>query len=169
MADGVLLWIKDQSNTHVDPEENIRGSYKRGDIIDIFQPWRHGHCAGGHQGTHPTTPAEQRANPDCQEHGTWSSDAADLAEAPITDTAGYLVRVTGVTVAQVQRYLANRHRIAIDTEVVRWAEARRIFKLRVDDLPAGVRNQLATTRYYATTRTAIITYLRNKFTGVAES
>lgn len=168
---GVLLWIMAVNRTHPDPVKDQRGCYKRGDLIDVYPSWMHGHCTGGHAGTHPATWPEQRQSEDCRTIGTWETDAADLAERPITDTTGVLIRVQGPTVNQVRRYLDPETVEELDPETGQMRPRpvrRRLFRVRVDDLPTSVRAQLVATRYYATTLAAIRTFIRNKVTGIDE-
>jgi hypothetical protein len=163
-----LLQIKSVSAVHPDPVKDLRGSYKRGDIVDVYEDWYHGHCEGGHAGTHPATPAEQRANPDCRQSGVWSTDAADLLENPIANPPFVLVRVSGATVTQVKAYIQPQTQTDPENPLQQIRVRRRLFRVRVDDLPQGVVDQLRDTGYYATTVAAIRAFIRNKVTNQDE-
>jgi hypothetical protein len=152
-----LVLVKAVSVTHADPVKDLRGCYKRGDVVLVYEDWRHGHCGGGHAGTHPTTPAAQRESADCRTLGAWTSDAADLAENPISDPF-YLVRVTGTTVAELTPYLAEQ--VSGQTRITR-----RLYRVRVDDMPGNIRNQLNETHYVTVPFSTVQNYLRNKVTG----
>jgi hypothetical protein len=165
-----LILIKDSDYTHLDPVKDQRGAYKRGDLVVVYPDWQHGHCTGGHAGTHPATPAEQRQSIDCQALGVWVSDAADLTTDPIA-APFYLIRVSGLTLAEAGAYILpdtepdtpdddGRPRVKTVT--------RRLHRLRVDDLPGPIQAQLDATRYYAVAWTGgagVGRFVRNKRTG----
>ena len=80
-----------------------------------------------------------------------------------------LIRVSGVTKAQVERYLEPEvEDRLVDGEVRRVVLRRRRFRIRVADLPTRVRQTLARDRYYETTLTALRTFIRNKVTNQDE-
>jgi hypothetical protein len=80
-----------------------------------------------------------------------------------------LIKVTGVTKAQVERYLdPDVEETLVNGEVQRTVLRRRRFRLRVEDLPAGVRQTLTQDRYYETTLAAIRSFIRDKVTGLDE-
>ena len=74
-----------------------------------------------------------------------------------------IVRITDVTVGQIETFLQNRWGLSLcDEDRVSDVDIRRRHvHLRVDDLPANVRNQLRNTGSYTTTWTAIRTFLQN--------
>lgn len=81
----------------------------------------------------------------------------------------YVVKITGVTKAQVEKYLAPETRAVTvegreEIEVLR----RRLYGLSVADIPAAIRNQLQTNRYVEVSWEQIRQYVRNKLTGVGE-
>lgn len=80
-----------------------------------------------------------------------------------------LIRVQGVTKAQVERYLEpEAEDRLVDGEVRRVVLRRRRFRIRLADLPAGVRQTLVRDRYYETTLAALRTFIRNKATNQDE-
>ena len=129
-----LLLIMAENHQHLDPVKDARGSYKRGDIVDVYEDDRHD---------------------------------GDFAANPIA-APFVLVRVSGLSVEQARAYIASDrvqridpvHGFVLDTRT------RRLFRLRVDDLPASVRQALVQDRYYATTFAAVRTFIRDKVTGV---
>ena len=81
----------------------------------------------------------------------------------------YIVKITGVTKAQVKKYLAPETRVVTvegreEIEVLR----RRLYGISVADIPAAIRNQLQTNRYVEVSWAQIRQYVRNKLTGVGE-
>lgn len=151
-----LALVKRVSVTHSDPVKDQRGCYKRGDPVLVYEDWFHGHCNGGHV-NHSGTPAVQRRTAECQSLGTWTSDAADLAENPI-NPAFYLVRVTGATAADLAPYMEP-------AKTDEHTTIRRLYELRVDDLPGAIRTPLEATGYTTVPFTTVQQYLRNKVTG----
>lgn len=75
----------------------------------------------------------------------------------------YLIRVTGVTKAQVLHAMESE-RLSIDLDVVL---TRRKFRLNAADIPAGARNRLLRDRYLEVSLTQARNYIRNKITGEA--
>jgi hypothetical protein len=71
------------------------------------------------------------------------------------------VRVSDVGVAAALKYIESQ----IDNGIV---IRRRLYRIRWDDLPAGVKQQLIETGRYETTWDAIKQYVQNKFTGLNE-
>jgi len=76
----------------------------------------------------------------------------------------FLVKVTGVTKAQVEKYLEPEMDSVDLTRRVR----RRRFRLDADSIPLAIRNQLVTNRYVEVTPAQIQNYLLNKQTGLPE-
>lgn len=87
----------------------------------------------------------------------------DLARNPIAQPF-FLVRITGVTKAQVEKYLEPEMDTVDPTRLVR----RRRFRLDADNIPLAIRTQLATTRYAEVTPAQVQHYLLNKQTGLPE-
>jgi hypothetical protein len=85
----------------------------------------------------------------------------DLVANPIQPPF-VLIRVTGVTADQVRQYVAQE----LDAQSL--PVRRRLFRLRVDDLPAGVIAQLQANRYYETTAAIARQFIRNKVTNLDE-
>lgn len=85
-----------------------------------------------------------------------------------------ILKITDVTVKQVETFLQNRWGISLDEEDGEFSAAtvereyvqlaRRKLHFLLDNLPAGVRNQLRTTGSYTTTWQAIRTFLQNRKT-----
>lgn len=81
-----------------------------------------------------------------------------------------IVKIPDVTVAQVTTFLANRWGIDLcdeeyDLAIPSLHVRRRHIRLRVDDLPANVRNQLNNTGTYTTTWDAIRSFIQRIRTG----
>ena len=80
-----------------------------------------------------------------------------------------LIRVSGVTKAQVERYLdPETEDVLVGDRVERRVVRRRLFRVRLAGLPASVRQTLARDRYYETTLAALRTFIRNKATNQDE-
>lgn len=89
----------------------------------------------------------------------------DLVRNPITPPF-VLIRVNGVTADQVRAYTEPEVTERIDPErgFIRETVRRRLFRLRVDDLPPAVRQALVRDRYYETDAATVRRFLRNKVT-----
>jgi len=140
-----ILLIKATSATHWNPEEDLRGCYKRGDVVEVFDDSRYG-----------------REEPPGS--GTFVVDAAYLAANPIT-APFYIVKVVGVSLARAQR-LIEPDTDGVDVRGRPIVVRRRRFWLRADDVPVSIRNQLAATRFVQVTATQIQNYITNKRTLV---
>ena len=128
-----LLLVMGANKAHSDPLKDQRGSYKRGDIVDVYEDDRHD---------------------------------GDLVRNPIAPPF-VLIRVNGVTAAQVRAYIEPQvtERIDPDQGFVREVVRRRLFRLRVDDLPLTVRQALVRDRYYETNAATVRRFIRNKVTN----
>ena len=115
--------------------------------------------------THTDSEKEQRG---CYKRGdivaVYDDDKhdGDLVANPIQPPF-VLIRVTGVTAAQVQQYIQP------ERDAQMRPVRRRLFRIRVDDLPAGVIAQLQANRYFETTAAAVRQFIRNKVTGLDET
>lgn len=72
----------------------------------------------------------------------------------------YLIRITGVTKAQIER-LIEPARDALDPQGLRVLRRRR-WRLNPADLPSGARTTLQTTRFLSVTATQARNYIRDK-------
>lgn len=72
-----------------------------------------------------------------------------------------VVRITGVTVAQVEKYLQAHE---IDGVVQR----RRLYRLLLDDVPLAIRNQLRDTGFVEVTFQQVRNFIQNKVTQATE-
>ncbi len=89
----------------------------------------------------------------------------DIVKNPIAP-GRYLVKVLGITRAQVEKYMASKvdntdpeHPIII---------RRRLRHLDLANIPAGIKNKLQNDRYAEVTVNQIRNYLKNKDTGLPE-
>lgn len=123
-----IFMIYDRNNTHPDPVKDLRGCYKRGYIVQVFE------------------------------------DDTPLVLPPAPPFV--FVKVTGITKAQAEKYIQPQTESVVLEKPM--TIRRRLYKLRWADLPAGVRNALATNRYYETTWATVKGFIRNQLTGVDE-
>lgn len=137
-----ILLIKDRDATHWNPEKDLRGCYKRGDIVEVFDDSRYGR---------ETLPGS----------GVYVVDPVFIAENPIAPPF-YIVKVTGVTLERAKRLMEPDTDPAAPETTVR----RRRFRLRADDVPLTVRTALQTDRFVEVTALQIQNYIRNKRTGL---
>lgn len=90
-----------------------------------------------------------------------SAHDGDLVANPV-QPPWYLVRVTGVTKAQVDRVLEpEREADALDAKIL----TRRKFRLNPADLPLAMRQTLQRDRYLSVTLAQARNFIRNKRTG----
>ena len=76
---------------------------------------------------------------------------------PPSTTPFVLIRVAGVTKAQADKYIESTDTL------------RRKFKLRVDDVPDAIKQELTTKRAVTVTLAQIKSFIRNKVTGLDEA
>lgn len=96
-----------------------------------------------------------------------SAHDGDLVRNPIV-APWYLVKITGVTVAQVRRALEpERSAVVLDEDGLGIVIRRRRFRLNIADIPGGARNRLLTDRYLEVTLTQARNYVRDKITNEA--
>lgn len=121
----------------------------------------------GRNNTHSDPVKDQR--------GCWKlGDVVDVFEddKPVVRPPAppfYIVKISGVTKTQVEKYLAPETRTVTvegreETEIIR----RRLYGISVADIPAAIRNQLQSNRYVEVSWAQIRQYVRNKLTGVGE-
>jgi len=91
-----------------------------------------------------------------------SAHDGNLTRNPVV-APWYLIRVTGVTQAQVLHAMEPEVN-ALDLETIL---TRRKFRLNVADIPTSIRNRLQRDRYIEVTPTQARAYVRNKITGEA--
>lgn len=92
-----------------------------------------------------------------------SKHDGDLVRNPIAPP-WFLVRITGVTKDQVEKYLEPE----MDTVDLARRVRRRRFRLDADTIPLAIRTQLVANRYVEVTPAQIRDYLLNKQTGLPE-
>lgn len=121
--------------TNPDGTKDVRGCYKRGDPVLV------------------------------RDDG-WPWGAKELLP-PAQGGKFVRVRITDRTAAQIATAVQNRWGVDIDSPETSAGALvrRRLLRLRVDDLPAGVRNQLNTTGLYETDFATARNFIRNKLTG----
>lgn len=89
----------------------------------------------------------------------------DLVANPVMPP-WYLIKIPGVTVAQVQHAMeSERSAVVLDEMGNPAVIRRRKFRLNINDIPAGARNTLLTDRYLEVTLTQARNYIRNKTTN----
>jgi hypothetical protein len=93
---------------------------------------------------------------------TWGSQEA---KAPINGGSFVIIKLPGVPRAKVEKYLASQKDDLEPTRDVR----RRLWRVVVDELPAGVRNQLRDTGTYTTTWNQVRNFIENKVTLARET
>lgn len=80
------------------------------------------------------------------------------------------LKLPGVPVSSVEKYIEQHNIIEGEGSKARSVvKRRRIWRLVVDELPVGVRNQFNTTGEYTTTVAAIRNYIHDKINNVRES
>ena len=101
----------------------------------------------------------------------WDDTAhnGDLVANPIA-APFVLVRVAGVTKAQVVRLMQPETTAGLDShgQAAVIVTRRRQYRVRVDDVPAGILNALQADRYVGVTWAQIKGYIRDKVTGLDE-
>ena len=91
----------------------------------------------------------------------------DLVSNPITGPF-MLVKVLGLTKEQAEKYMSQDETDTVDAEgkTVRTINRRRLYKLRLDDVPLAIRNQLINFKYIEVTLNQVRNYVRNKVTNL---
>jgi len=77
-----------------------------------------------------------------------------------------LVRVTGVTLNQVMKYMQPQLADTPNPDGVYPVVRRRLYRVLVDTIPASIRNQLIANRYVEVTLSQVRNYIENLKTGV---
>lgn len=132
-----LLLIKATSASHpTDLTKDLRGCYKRGDIVEVLDDAKHD---------------------------------GDLVANPIMPPF-VLVRITGVTKAQLDRLMQPQTTIAINGrgEIVTTTIRRRRHRLLIDATPLAIRNAIGADRYIEVSWAQVRNYLEDKETGLTE-
>ena len=130
-----LLLVMAVTRTNPDPVKDVRGCYKRGDIVEVLDD-------AAHDG--------------------------DLVANPIA-APFVLVRITGVTKAQIERLMQSQTALElVSGEMRQVVTRRRRYRVDVDDVPAGILDQLRDNRYVSVTWAQVRNYLRNKETNTTE-
>lgn len=136
-----IFLVKATNASHGDPVKDLRGCYKRGDIVQAMDDSAFG-----------------REDPPGS--GTYIVDDVYLAENPISDQF-VMVKVTGITLQRALDFMAPDID-PLDPEVI---VLRRRYRIRVDDIPLAIRQELQQKRFVQVTATQIRDYVRNKRTG----
>jgi hypothetical protein len=152
-----IFLIYDHNNTNPDPVKDQRGCYKRGDIVDVFEDSK--------RVTIPVQPpfaVIKVAGPTREQALKYI--AAHTEMRTCTRCSG-----TGVLLALPEFGVPEREcNTCLGTGMAEVFLTRRRFRLRWDDLPQVVKNELIATRYYETTWAAVKSYVRDKVTGLDE-
>jgi len=98
-----------------------------------------------------------------------SKHDGDIVANPIAPPF-VLVRITGVTQAQIER-LMESHTVEeiVDGQTRQRVVRRRKYRVDVDDVPAGILAQLRDNRYVEVTWAQVKSYIRNKITNTVEA
>ena len=92
----------------------------------------------------------------------------DLVTNPIAPPF-VLVRITGVTKAQIERLMESTTALELVSGEMRpVVTRRRRYRVDVDDVPVGILNELRDNRYVSVTWAQVRNYLRNKETNTTE-
>ena len=93
-----------------------------------------------------------------------------LSDYANADGKFYVIRVVGLDFRTALKYQEQYNEEYIDTENKTQTRMlkRRIFSIRIQDLPTTVENKLKTTYVYNTTWTTIKNYIHNKITNTNE-
>lgn len=101
---------------------------------------------------------------------------------PFPDSPFYVVRITGVTKAQAQKYI-EPYWVGVTSTTITAANgstktiydysnatlvSKRKYRVRVTDVPLAIRNQLQANRYVNLTWSQVRSYIRNKETNLDE-
>jgi hypothetical protein len=92
----------------------------------------------------------------------WS---VEESKAPINGGVFVIIKIPGVLRSKVEKYVLPQKDDADPTRDKR----RRLWRVVVDELPTGVRNQLRDTGTYTTTWTQVRNFIENKLTLARES
>ena len=79
-----------------------------------------------------------------------------------------LVKVLGLTKEQAEKFMSQDETITTDAEgrTIVTTNRRRLYKIRLDDVPLSIRNQLINYKYIELTVNQIRNYVRNKVTNL---
>lgn len=148
-----LIFTRD--NTHLDPEKNRRGCYKRGMVVVVFED---GHTWGREE-------SKQQ----------WIAKGGVAADWP-GQGKFILLKIPGVPAAKAQELLDPQTEDDAGTPLLNpdgspKTYRRRRWQLLADSLPLAARNTLATAGEYTTTVAAVRSYLQRirdaaQFTGL---
>ena len=138
----ILIFAK--NNTHVDPEKDRRGCYKRGMPIVVFED---GHIWGREE-------SKQQ----------WIAEGSLAADWP-GQGRFVILKIPGVPAAKAQALLVQQTEDDAGNPLVNSdgspiAFRRRRWQLLVNSVPLAVRNTLASTGEYTTTVSVIRNYLK---------
>jgi len=133
-----LLLIMGRNNTHADLEKDLRGCYKRGDVVEVFDDVKH----DGDLVRNPIMPP--------------------FILVRVTDvTKAQLDRLIS---PQVEDFFDLDG--AIRSRLVR--RRRHLLEVDAATLPNSIRNQIRDNRYVSVTWAQVRNFLRNKETGATE-
>ena len=93
-----------------------------------------------------------------------SKHNGDLVANPIA-APFYLVRITGVTKAQGEKYMAPYIEPGTELTENPVTLRRRQFNVEVSSIPSGIRNQLLANRYVSVSWSQVRNYIRNRMTN----
>jgi hypothetical protein len=93
---------------------------------------------------------------------TWGTEET---RAPINGGVFVIIKLPGVLRSKVEKYVVSLKDDLDPTRDVR----RRLWRVVVDELPVGVRNQLRDTGTYTTTWTQVRNFIENKVTLARET
>lgn len=93
-----------------------------------------------------------------------SKHDGDLVKNPIAPPF-YLVRITGVTKAQAEKYMRPYIQPGSEMTENPVTLRRRQFNVEVANIPSGIRDQLLTNRYVSVSWSQVRNYIRNRMTG----
>ncbi len=95
-----------------------------------------------------------------------------IEEHPLTTTYNppkfFIVKIPGITVAQAQKYL-HPETDGVDAEGDPIPVTRRLWRIRADDVPQWVKNEIQNNGEVTVTWNQIKTFIRNKKTGQDET
>jgi hypothetical protein len=152
-----ILLLYDRNNTHPDPVKDVRGCYKRGDIVEVFEddkpvavpvqpPWAVIKIAG---------PTKAQAMKYMAEHAETQTCVTCTGTGLLPPLPEF-----GLPARTCERCHGSGQ--------VSVRLTRRRFRVRWDDLPTIAKDALRDSRYFETTWAASRAYIRDKVTGLDE-
>ena len=123
--------------------------------------------------THPDPVKDQRG---CYKRGDIvqvlddSAHDGDILTNPIMPPF-VLVRIVGLSLEKAMKYMEEDAETSIDSDSreIKVVTTRRRWKLRLDDVPLAIKNQLINSRYIEVTTRQIRNYIRDKVTDKDET